>query len=310
MPELFTRPATADDAGAIADFMNMLERASGGEDGWSETEVRGFFGTMIIKPELDTRLRLAPDGSIVAFATVQPPEVGNTLAYAHGGVHPDWRGRGIGREEFGWQIERLKEWYADRAPAEEWEIDAGANVADPSAIRMFERFGLKSIRFYIDMIANTADARPEPLVDGVRVTPYTVDLRDRLHAAHQVVWRDYWGYQPTPLDRWTARTVEAETFRPDLSRIVFAGDEIVAYVLSHDGIPGQVYISHVGTRREWRRKGIAGALLGDVLTQARDLGFRTASLGADADSPTGAVGVYERAGFRVHSTFAAYRRKL
>ena len=49
--------------------------------------------------------------------------------------------------------------------------------------------------------------------------------------------------------------------------------------------------------QEHRGRGLASALLARVLAAARDEGYRTASLNVDTANPTGALGVYERAGF-------------
>jgi mycothiol synthase len=70
------------------------------------------------------------------------------------------------------------------------------------------------------------------------------------------------------------------------------------------------HIGQVGTRRPWRRRGLAGALVADTMAAAAVAGKTTATLGVDADSPTGAVGVYERVGFSVRSRFVSYHRPL
>jgi hypothetical protein len=51
-------------------------------------------------------------------------------------------------------------------------------------------------------------------------------------------------------------------------------------------------------------------MLGDVLAAAATAGFATASLGVDADSLTGAVGVYEGVGFVEQYRMVAYQRPL
>jgi ribosomal protein S18 acetylase RimI-like enzyme len=43
---------------------------------------------------------------------------------------------------------------------------------------------------------------------------------------------------------------------------------------------------------------------------AKAAGFATASLGVDAGSPTGAVGLYQRIGFTVTDTWIAERKPL
>jgi ribosomal protein S18 acetylase RimI-like enzyme len=46
------------------------------------------------------------------------------------------------------------------------------------------------------------------------------------------------------------------------------------------------------------------------MSQARTAGYRSSALHVDADSLTGAVRLYERAGFTVHATNAVYSRPL
>ncbi len=70
------------------------------------------------------------------------------------------------------------------------------------------------------------------------------------------------------------------------------------------------YIGQVGTRRPYRGRGAANALLLRMLAAAAEEGYRTASLGVDADNPTGALGLYERLGFKVTRRATAYVRPL
>jgi ribosomal protein S18 acetylase RimI-like enzyme len=122
---------------------------------------------------------------------------------------------------------------------------------------------------------------------------------------------DHWGSQRRDYSDWVTLTVGSEGFLPDLSVVAFDGDEIAGYVLSYrDADPERVYIGQVGVRRPWRRRGVAAALLAQVLRDAAAAGFATASLGVDADSPTGAVAVYERVGFTVENRAVTYAAPL
>jgi ribosomal protein S18 acetylase RimI-like enzyme len=71
-----------------------------------------------------------------------------------------------------------------------------------------------------------------------------------------------------------------------------------------------LYIPQVRTRRAGRRRGIASGLLTTALCAAKADRFDTATLDVDADSPTGAVGLYERLGFVVKDTKIAHRKLL
>jgi ribosomal protein S18 acetylase RimI-like enzyme len=60
-----------------------------------------------------------------------------------------------------------------------------------------------------------------------------------------------------------------------------------------------VWINSVGTRRAWRGRGVATALLQEVLHAAAGAedGLERAILGVDAENPTGALRVYRALGF-------------
>ena len=55
---------------------------------------------------------------------------------------------------------------------------------------------------------------------------------------------------------------------------------------------------YVGTLPAHRGRGLATGLLAEVLRRASDAGYVSASLNVDTANPTGALGIYERAGFR------------
>ena len=122
---------------------------------------------------------------------------------------------------------------------------------------------------------------------------------------------DHWGYQYRPFETWSSLTLSSTTFNPGLSVIAMAGTEIAGYTLSYDdAITDQIYIGQVGVRRPWRRRGLASAMLVRVLGLAAEAGRTTAALDVDADSPTGAVGVYERVGFQTMHTLVTCARQL
>ena len=68
----------------------------------------------------------------------------------------------------------------------------------------------------------------------------------------------------------------------------------------------EAYVGKVGTLREYRGRGIASTLLGHCLRAYRDAGYDEASLDVDSENPTGALGVYRRAGFEVETRRTDY----
>jgi ribosomal protein S18 acetylase RimI-like enzyme len=127
---------------------------------------------------------------------------------------------------------------------------------------------------------------------------------------HTAAFRELWGYQERAFESWAPLTVHSAAFLPQLSRLALAGDVIAGYVLSYaSDVPGRLYVGHVGTAASWRRKGVASALLAEVLAGGR-AGYSHASLDTDAENPAGAAGVYAGVGFVIEQRVVAYRRTL
>jgi ribosomal protein S18 acetylase RimI-like enzyme len=70
------------------------------------------------------------------------------------------------------------------------------------------------------------------------------------------------------------------------------------------------WLDSVFTRRAWRRRGLARNLIVRSLHLLHERGMEAAVLGVDADNPSGALGLYEAAGFVVTERTTAWRRPL
>ena len=70
------------------------------------------------------------------------------------------------------------------------------------------------------------------------------------------------------------------------------------------------WLHSVFTRRPWRKRGLANALINRSLVLLKERGMDYGVLGVDADNPTGALGLYERNGFVVEERSTAWRKPL
>jgi mycothiol synthase len=311
MSELHVRPYQAGDAAAVADLINTISRAGGAQTGYVGAEIEDAVNSEIRDPAADTRIIADAGGRIVAAGLVPLPPEGGDRVELIGGVHPDRRGEGIGRELLAWQVERAAARRAEIAPGAQWLASVAAGTADASTIRLCERFGFAVGRYFLQMTAPTAAPPVARLADGLRIARPGQEQERQLYAVHTAAFAGLWGFQDRSFESWAALTVRSEAFRPELSRLALAGDEIAGYVLAYeDAVPGRVYLGQLGTAAAWRRRGVASALLADVLAAAGRAGHTHAALDTDAASPTGAVGVYERAGFIVEQSIAVYRRPV
>lgn len=308
--ELTFRSFEDGDAAPVAALFNAMEVAVGAHPGFSDAMIVSFM-TELGDISLDSRCAIASTGEIVGFAAVESPPSGGYRGQIYGGVLPQWQGNAIGRDLLAWQLDRLSAIRRASAPQAEWSAESATNVKDTASIRLYERFQMSPRRYWFDMEASTANVPVVEMPGDVHSVPFEAEHAAGVHAAHMEAFVDHFGFQRRDFEDWRLKSVDAEHFRPDLSRVAFDGDEIAAYVLSYDEASDErAYIGQVGTRPAWRRRGLAGALLADVLVAAEKAGKTTASLGVDADSPTGAVGVYERVGFAIVSKSVSYARTI
>ena len=99
--------------------------------------------------------------------------------------------------------------------------------------------------------------------------------------------------------------------------VAWDGDEIAGAVVNtiseHENRElnrARGLLDSVFVRRPWRSRGLAAALVARSLVVLRERGMTSAWLGVDADNPTGALRLYEKAGFGVHLRSTAYRKPM
>ena len=160
------------------------------------------------------------------------------------------------------------------------------------------------------------DDLPEvPLPAGFEIRPVGREraaLR-RVFDADAEAFRDHFGWSEASDARF-AEFLEEPDLDPDLWVIAFAGDEIAGGILNgiHADPAGERsgWLDSVFTRRPWRRRGLARALVARSLARLREAGMTAASLGVDLANPNQALGLYESFGFVTVSSSTAYRKPL
>ncbi|WP_186329392.1 GNAT family N-acetyltransferase [Agrococcus jejuensis] len=245
------------------------------------------------------------DGAIVAIGSAMLPD-GQTdvrRVFLGGTVVPEARRQGIGAALLAWEerraAERLRAHGDSELPA---QIHSWAG-SETSAVPFMTGTGYAIVRYFTDLHRDLSQPI-EPLDDGgLTIVPFTPDLFEAGRIARNDAFRDHWGSQPTTVERW-GRFTGRDVLRPDLSAVAVEGDRIVGFCLAeHDpddaAVAGysSVYVALVGVVRDHRGRGIAPRLLTRTLEAARDAGLERAVLDVDSESPTGAVGLYERLGF-------------
>ncbi|HUP27415.1 MAG TPA: GNAT family N-acetyltransferase, partial [Chloroflexia bacterium] len=70
------------------------------------------------------------------------------------------------------------------------------------------------------------------------------------------------------------------------------------------------WTENISVRRQWRKTGVAKALIAASFRMHKELGMTEAALGVDSENPNGARQLYESMGFKTVKTFTAYRKAM
>jgi mycothiol synthase len=237
--------------------------------------------------------------------------------WTRGSVHPDWQGRGIGSAILAHNEARIRRVAAGHPDDRPRVFGTWASERRPRSMALVTNAGYRPVRYFFDMLRPTLDEiEVPPLPDGIEVRPVEEARLRQVFDADAEAFADHWGGFDASDDAF-AKWLSDPDFDPSLLVVGWDGDEIAGGVTNliiareneQLGIKRGLLAS-VFVRRPWRRRGLASALVARSLLLLRERGMTSAWLGVDADNPTGALGVYERAGFAVHTRATAYRKPM
>jgi len=303
------RPPTTDDAEAVTAVVRACELDHWGKAEYTVEELRDEWRH---RPDF----RLATDawvvdlaGQVVAYAetwAVRPVRLGG-----YGRVHPAFRGRGIGANLFRLIERRARELEPEAPEGLRVVVDGGTAIHDQMARSLFEAHGYRTVRHFWRMIIDlTESPAPPTWPEGITVRPIVPGADDFLvFTTHQESFQDHWGFYPAVFESWRQARMSGAHFDPSLWFLAMTGEEAVGIVLCGQTAEAS-WVNNLGVRRPWRKRGIGEALLRHAFGEFYRRGRRHVALGVDAQNPTGAVALYERAGMRVAQEYVDFEKEL
>ncbi len=220
-------------------------------------------------------------------------------------VRPDDRGQGIGAHLY--------------AACEAWAVEQGAlylgdDVRDdqPEGLRFAEARGFKKMQHTVDHRLDLPAFDPNAFApvrtalegDGFAFLSYaeTEDRRDHRKAIYKlnkrtVVDDPSFVGSHLPYDEYSRRVFESPWARSDELLIATRGDRWVGFTqLADFPESGAVVSLYTGVEREYRRRGLATALIAQALAHARGRGAQVARLSVDGRDEA-MQGIAARLGF-------------
>ena len=313
-----TRPATLDDASALNDLLAAAETVDHTGEHYSVEDVVEELENPMIELERDW-LVVERNGQVVGHSGLLPraPADGKVRVSIEGAVHPDHRRTGIGSHVVPRMVARAHEYALERGL--EAVVAASAPSTNTDLESVFRRIGLLPERWQFEMVADLHQegvGSEAPVVpDGYTLATWEDADQEEMRAAHNRAFIDHYGFTPWGPDMWRQWVSGSRNYRPELS-LVLRDDRgaVAAYIQAseYDAVfeatgRRDVFLSKVGTAPELRRRGLASQLLRIALHRYREAGLDQSSLTVDSENPTGALAVYERAGFRTTMRWTNYR---
>lgn len=306
----------------IPDILALIERmrpADGFDWPVSERDLIDDFENF---PESDPKrdiLIAERDGAIVAYSQVwwANDPAGLILYYFSVNVSPELRDTELGDALLDWCETRSKENSEAHDPGKKKLF----NLAFPDKMEYFAgllkkhdywvyRHGLSMLRPDLE---NIPDFRLPP---GLEVREVLPEHHEKVRLAWNEACRDMRGQIPIPDYEWEMWS-KRQSYDPTLWSIAWQGDEVIGTVFGMiDPESNEMnrrkrgMTEFISTRKDWRGKGVAKALMARTMRLLKERGMTECALGVDEENPSGARHLYEKMGFRVTGRATFYRKEL
>ena len=283
-------------------LMNAHQLAAFGEADATADELRTWLTSPSVVPQRDVRL-LERDGRLVGYADVDPTDDRPPIWRCDVKIDPEADADDV--------LGQLNAWLEQRAGEGTLRVWTGAD--DARLVAAFERLGFSPFRHSFRMEIELDGIRREPIwPPGIGVRTVSDDDDRLVYDVVREVWRDTSDPLHESYEEWQHWTTATAAYDPTLWFLAVDGDDVAGFSLCREDPDDRSsgHVATLGVRRAWRRQGLGEALLLHSFGAFRGRGYRRATLGVDASSPTGALRLYERAGMRVYRDTLFLQKEL
>jgi GNAT superfamily N-acetyltransferase len=259
------------------------------------------------------------DGNPVGYSRVFWERLGEGIRTytSFGFLIPEWRRRGIGTAMLQANEAALRRIAADHPVEEPRFYQSWAADTEVSAQALLENSGYEPIRHAFELVRDLSDPIPNlPLPEGLEVRPVEEAHIWPIFQAADEAFKDHWGYRPTPKEEFES-WMKGPDFRPELWKVAWDGDQIAGSVQNfynprenqeYDRKRG--YTEGISTRRPWRKRGLASALIAQSMRMFKEMGMTETAHGVDAQNISGALNLYKKLGYKVVKQYTTYRKPM
>jgi mycothiol synthase len=242
---------------------------------------------------------------------------GTLLYHPIGFLHPDWRGKGIGKAMWEAGERRGLEMATSHSKEAVKFFQAEPFESEKDLVALLESRGYQPVRYETYMVRDLSEPFPKaPLPPGLKVHPVKPEQLRHIFEASNEAFRDHWGSRDESEEGYKAE-MESPVFHPELWKVAWDGDQMASVV--HNFVDEKEnaeyrrkrgYTEGICTRRPWRKQGVARALLVQSMQMFQQMGMTETALSADSQNLSGAVGLYKSVGYRQVKLQINYRKPM
>lgn len=249
------------------------------------------------------------DGRVVAYGRTSRQVMADGTRQVECILNVEPAARGLGAEDLllDHALRRAADLTDPADPDAASRVLAFATAGDPDQRARLEHRGFRVTRRYAQLVRPTMDDiadLPIPAPMEIRpIDPSDREMHRRVFEADARAFADSYGQEATSEAQWEA-FIGSPIFDPSLWRVAFDGDAIAGQILNFmlDAEPDGSRLGMteaISVQPEYRRRGLARALLAESLRAVRDAGATRAGLGVDTANPNDALTLYESLGFAI-----------
>ena len=289
----------------IAHLINTCEEVDRLDEGTSISELQQEFNQPSLDVARDIRLWEDAGGKLIAYAQLWISEPGEVIdGWLWFRVHPDARSGDVESATVAWGETRMRE--VEKELGVRVKLRSWTRAEDADRISVLASCGFKVDRYFCRLARSLSEPIAEPQFPegfALRLFPREQDSEAWVEMYNQS-FIDHWNHHDLTVELFKHGLAQP-SYRKDLDLIAVAADGTFAAFCYCEISPqerdrtgrNEGWICVLGTRRGFRKIGLGRAMLLAGLQRLKAAGVETAILGVDAANPSGALRLYESAGF-------------
>jgi ribosomal protein S18 acetylase RimI-like enzyme len=183
--------------------------------------------------------------------------------------------------------------------------------SDVALTSLLRRSGYTQQREILRMWRRLGDEPAPPAVDGIEVRTHRNGDAERVHALLDDAyagWDD--DYTRMPHDTWLQWMTQHDDFDPELWFLAEGDGELVGCALHWGARSGYGWVKDIVVREDVRGNGLGRVLLEHGFHSYAQRDVPRVGLKVDGNNPTGALRLYERAGFETDIAYGVWTKAL